>query len=379
MSLLPRAPLAAAIAATLLILPALPLHAEGYAMKNLVANKQIYLPEIVDPHMKNAWGIAIRPAGKGGHFWINYTDDGTVGLYVGDVNGKKLFQDDVKLVTIAKAKGQKDPATPTGQVFNGREDEFIVTEEGLTGPSKFIFCTEDGTISGWTEKKNADGTFQRPANSTLMVDNNRKGAVYKGLAISEKAEGENRLYAADFARKRIDVFNGKWEAVKMDKAAFTIADGSVPKTYAPFNIQTLNGRLYVAYAELTKKPGEEEKGEGKGYVAEFDFDGKHLRTLESKGLLNAPWGFAIAPKKFGAHSGQLLVGNFGDGRIVAFDLESGKQTGVLKNAAGAALEIDGLWGLMVGNGESLGEANALYYAAGPADEADGVFGKITAE
>jgi uncharacterized protein (TIGR03118 family) len=353
---------------------ALPAEA-SYSIRNLVANKQVYMPEIVDPHFKNSWGIAIRPAGKGGHFWINNTDNGTVDLFVGDVGSNKLHQDDTKSVVIAPAKGEKENAAPTGQVFNGRDDEFIVTHEGLTGPSKFIFCTEGGTISGWTEKQNDDGSFQRPKASALMVDNSKKKAIYKGLAVSEGLAA-NRLYAADFGRSRIDVFDAAFKPASLGKEAFKITDSSVPKNYAPFNIQFLGGKLYVAYAELGKEAGEEVQGEGKGYVSEFDADGKFLRTFEGKGHLNAPWGLAIAPKNFGEHSERLLVGNFGDGRIVAFDLASGKQLDVLKRGDGQPVEIQGLWGIVFGNGESLGEANHLYYAAGPADEADGVFGKI---
>ncbi len=330
---------------------------------------------MVDTHLKNGWGIAIRPAGKGGHFWINNTDDGSVGLYVGDVGKTPIHQDDVKLVEIAKPTHQKESSHPTGLVFNGRDDEFIVAHDGISGPSKFIFASEDGTIVGWTEKKNADGSFIRPDKSVIMVDNSRKGAIYKGLAVSEGLSA-NRLYAADFARNGIDVFDATFKPVKLGKDAFKTPPGTIPAGYGPFNIQTLDGTLYITYAKLTKEPGEEEKGDGLGHVAAFDYDGKFLRALEGGGKLNAPWGLAIAPASFGEHGGQLLVGNFGDGRMVGFDMKTGKQTDYLKRADGTPIAIDGLWGLVFGNGESLGETNHLYYAAGPAEEADGVFGKI---
>ena len=351
--------------------------AEGYKLTVLAANKQIYAPQILDKYMVNAWGLAIRPAGAGGHFWVNNTDSGTVSLYVGDTAEHPLFQDSIPFVTIAPAKGSKEHSAPTGQVYNGNEKEFIITQDDLTAPSKFIFCTEEGTISGWTERKNADGSFTRPKTSLLMVDHSKRGAIYKGLAISNKPDG-NRLYAADFKHKRIDVFDNAFKPVILDKSAFTVPNKSIPNGYAPFNIQELGGSLYVAYAKLSKEPGEEVKGEGLGYVAEFDYDGKFIRLLDGGKLLNAPWGLAIAPQKFGKHSGTILVGNFGDGRIVAFDKVSGKAIDVLRTPKNEPIEIDGLWGILFGNGVHLGRANHLYFAAGPNDEKDGVFGKLEA-
>ena len=351
-------------------------NAEGYKLTVLVANKQIYAPQIVDKDMVNAWGLAIRPAGSGGHFWVNNTDTGTVSLYVGDTNEKALYQDDIKILDIAKpAKSKLAHSAPTGQVFNGNEKEFIISQDDLTAPSKFIFCTEEGTISGWTERKNADGTFTRPKTSLIKIDNSKKGAIYKGLAISNKPDG-NRLYAADFGRKRIDVFDNTYKPLDLGKAAFALPKKTIPDGYAPFNIQELSGSLYVAYAKLTKEAGEEQKGEGFGYIAEFDFDGKFIRTFEASKLLNAPWGLALAPDKFGKYSGAILVGNFGDGRIVAFDKQSGKALDVLRAPNNDAIEIDGLWGMLFGNGVHLGRSNHLYFAAGPNDEKDGVFGKL---
>lgn len=355
-----------------------PLHgiAAGYKLTNLVANKQIYAPELIDKNMINAWGLAIRPAGEGGHFWINNTDTGTVSLYVGDTMDKPIYQDDIALVTIAKPKQSKEPhSAPTGQVFNDNTNEFIITQDDITAAAKFIFCTEEGTISAWTEKKNVDGTFARPKISLLMVDNSKKGAIYKGLAISTKPEG-NRLYAADFGRKQIDVFDASFNPVALGVGAFTLPQNSIPAGFAPFNIQEIAGTLYVAYAKLTKEAGGEQKGEGLGYVAEFDLDGNFKRLLEGGKLLNAPWGVALAPNDFGKHSKHLLVGNFGDGRIIAFDKDTGRQIEPLQTPAGAPVEIDGLWGILFGNGVHLGQSNHLYFAAGPNDEKDGVFGKL---
>lgn len=351
-------------------------NAEGYKLTVLAANKQIYAPQIVDKYMVNGWGLAIRPAGAGGHFWVNNTDTGTVSLYVGDTKEKALYQDEIKVLAIAKPEKSKlEHSAPTGQVFNGNEKEFIITQERLTGPSKFIFSTEEGTISAWTERKNDDGTFSRPRASLIMVDNSKKGAIYKGLAISTKPDG-NRLYAADFGRKRIDVFDNSYKPLNLGNAAFNLPAKSIPSGYAPFNIQELGGSLYIAYAKLSKEAGEEVKGEGLGYVAEFNFDGQFIRLLDGGKLLNAPWGLALAPEKFGKHSGAILVGNFGDGRIIAFDKVSGKAIDVLRAPNNEPIEIDGLWGMLFGNGIHLGRSNHLYFAAGPNDEKDGVFGKL---
>ncbi len=350
--------------------------AEGYKLTVLAANKQIYAPQILDKHMVNAWGLAIRPAGAGGHFWVNNTDTGTVSLYVGDTADRALYQDSIPFVTIAQPTRTKDEhSAPTGQVFNGNENEFIITQEELTAPSKFIFCTEEGTISGWTERKNPDGTFTRPKTSLLKIDNSKKGAIYKGLAISNKPS-DNRLYAADFGRKRIDVYDNTYKPLDLGKTAFALPQKAIPAGYAPFNIQELGGSLYVAYAKLSKEAGEEVKGEGFGYVAEFDFDGTFKRLLDGGNLLNAPWGLVLAPEKFGKYSGAILVGNFGDGRIVAFDKVSGKAIDVLRASNKEPIEIDGLWGMLFGNGVHLGRTNHLYFAAGPNDEKDGVFGKL---
>lgn len=349
--------------------------ADGYRQVNLAANQQIYAPQILDKNMKNAWGMAIRPAGAGGHFWISNTDTGTVSLYVGDVGDKKLFQDDIQLIRIPAAK-KGVTGSPTGQVFNPQADEFVITQDGITAGSKFIFVSEDGLITAWTERKNADGSFTRHASAFVVVNRSKQGAIYKGLAISARPSG-NYIYAADFANRRIDVFGSDWQRAALPKTAFAVA--GVPKNYAPFNIESFGDKLYVAYAKTSAIKGEEATGKGLGYVAEFDFDGNLLRVLAGQGKLNAPWGMAIAPDNFGPASGQLLVGNFGDGTIVGFDLTTGQQTDYLRTANAEPVAIDGLWDIMFGNGQSLGEANHLYFAAGPREEVDGLFGKLVYE
>lgn len=346
--------------------------ANNYQVKNLVANKAAYHPVIIDPLMINGWGLALRTAGEGGHFWISNTDTGTTTTYVGDVNGRPIFQDQLKVVQIPKPSNAKadEPSHPTGQVYNASKTEFMISGQGVTGPAKFIFVTEDGTLSAWADPV-GDAHMTQAA---LMADHSACGANYKGVAISTLSDN-NRLYAADFANRKIDVWDNEFKPVQLPPDAFQLP-AAIPANYAPFNIQWLNGKLLVAYAMTGREPGEEEKGKGRGYIAAFDYSGKLLNVWQGGGKLNAPWGFAQAPDDFGAHGGEILVGNFGDGTIVGFDPATGMQTDYLRGAGGKPIQVDGIWGMAFGNGASLGQANHLYFAAGPKDEQDGVFGKV---
>ena len=212
--------------------------------------------------------------------------------------------------------------------------------------------------------------------SVITVDNSAHGAIYKGLAVTD-SPSNNRLFAANFGQDRIDVWDKQFKAI-IPPGLFSVPDGTIPKDYAPFNIQNSNGTLYVAYAKLSGTPGEELQGPGLGYLASFDLNGNFLHVWEGKDLLNAPWGLAIAPSDFGEFSNALLVGNFGDGTIVGYDQTTRTPIGYLRDPAGNPITIDGLWGLTFGNGASLGEANHLYFTAGPHEEADGLFGKLQA-
>lgn len=361
-----------------------------YAQVNLVANRAEFKPEIIDQRMQNAWGLADRPAGAGGHFWVTAQKTGTSIEYVGDVNGTKLFQDNLKNVDLLEKAGKAD--TPTGVVFNPAK-EFIVDQPSPTGifksESKFIFATDSGKIYGWVEKKNEDGTFNRPSTGVVKVNNKKRGDQYFGLGIDSKG---TKLFVADFGHKpQIRLFDSQFKEIKLSKDQFKnpFIKGAFTKAgeFGPYNVQVLNinnnEHVFVAYAEIEKdkktgkiEAGEEQKGAGLGRVVEYDLDGNLIREWKDKGLLNAPWGFAVAPTEgFGKFSGALLVGNFGDGTIVAFDPKTFEAIDYLKNKD-QAIKIDGLWGLMFGNGASLGEKNQLYFAAGPNDETDGIFGKI---
>ncbi|AZZ37325.1 TIGR03118 family protein [Bdellovibrio sp. qaytius] len=365
----------------------------NFGQINLVANRAEFKPQIVDPQMQNAWGLANRPAGLGGHFWITAQKAGSSIEYVGDVGQQKLFQDGLKNVDLSHKKGKLD--SPTGVVFNPSTN-FVIEQPSKSGKftseSKFIFASDSGRIYGWAEKKNADGTFNRPTDGVVKVNNQKRGDQYFGLGIDSKGE---KLIVADFGTKpQIRMFDSKFKEIKLAKDQFKnpFIKGAYTKAgeYGPYNVQVLNlgstEHVFVAYSEIEKHPktgkleaGEEQKGEGLGRVVEYDLDGKLVRVWNDKGLLNAPWGFAVAPSEgFGKFSGALLVGNFGDGTIVAFDPKTFEAIDYLKSK-GNKIQIEGLWGIMFGNGASLGEKNHLYFAAGPNDETDGIFGKIKSE
>ncbi|MDB2415322.1 TIGR03118 family protein [Rickettsiales bacterium] len=376
-----------------------------YIQTNLVANKAKYKAEITDEKLVNGWGIATRPAGAGGHFWVEGKDISF--QYIGDVKNspdpklRKLHQEDVPYIKIPT--GSEDAFT-TGVVFVNTKDNFVITQkmdgiEPIVAPSKFIFASDGGVISAWTERKNSDGSFDRPVDAVTVIDESNDGVQFFGLAINADY---NRIYAANFGENPdIKVYDGNFKAekVKFDMPFDDNKNGKVdPGEYAPFNIQALTtpegkNHIFVAYAKTQTCPEEEvesgacAEGEmfvgeedtsvpGNGRVAEFTQDGKLVNILNDGGKLSAPWGFSFAPSDFGALSGKLLVTNFGDGTIAAYDYKTKKFVDYLHDENGKAIEIKQIWGIAFGNGASLGDKNALYFAAGPDDEADGLFGSL---
>ena len=251
-------------------------------------------------------------------------------------------------------------AAPTGNVFNPTTD---------FGGDRFLFATEDGTISGWS-----GGT-----SAVLRVDNTidpttNTGPVYKGLALASSG-GNNFLYAANFRDARIDVFDKNF--TKQSTASFPFSDPGIPGGFAPFDIRSLNGQLYVTYAKQNDVKHDDVKGVGNGFVDIFTTSGVLVKRLITMGPLNSPWGLAIAPGDFGLLSNDLLVGDFGDGLIHAFDPNTGAFLGTLDDAQGNPIAIDGLWGLNFGNGFTAGPTNTLFFTAGINDEKDGLFGTLT--
>jgi uncharacterized protein (TIGR03118 family) len=253
-----------------------------------------------------------------------------------------------------------DEAAPlTGMVFTDGNE--------FSGDS-FTFVTEQGTIAGWHKLPSG---FE-PLEATMRVDNSTKSAVYKG-ATAAKTKSGWLLYAADFANNAIDVFNTSYEPVKVPGG---FKDSSLPKDYAPFNIKEIQGKLFVSYARQSIDKQNDSHGPGNGFINIFDTEGKLIKRFTSHGVLNSPWGLALAPADFGPLSNYLLVGNFGDGRIHAFNLENGELVGTIKGEDGQPLEIDKLWALTFGTDNKAGRHNELFFAAGPSAEDQGLFGKL---
>jgi uncharacterized protein (TIGR03118 family) len=317
----------------------------GYNVQGLVSD-QPGVAATTDPNLVNAWGLVAGPATP---WWVANNGTNTSTLY----NGLGTI---LPLVVSV-------PGAPTGAVFNGGTN-FLVSNGTTNVPARFIFATEGGTIQGW-----ASGT-----SAVTAVDATSSGAVFKGLAISG-----DTLYATDFANGKVDVFDGSWNPV-VTPGAFV--DPYLPAGYAPFGIQALNGNIFVTYAEQQAGSDDEADGAGLGLVDEYSTAGVWEQRVGSFGGLNAPWGLAWAPATgFGRSSGELLVGNFGDGHINAFVQRPWGQwlpDGQLNGADHHPLAIDGLWGLAFGNGTNNAPTTSLYFTAGPADESHGLFGDITA-
>ena len=307
-----------------------------------------------DPHLINAWGIAFNPAGFA---WVANNGTSTATLYDGNGTPQTLV--------VAIPPGSTGPANPTGIVYNGSSD-FKVVQNGLSGASLFIFAGEGGTVAGWSPGVN--GT-----SAVTAVDAGASGAIYKGLAIGSFA-GANYLYAANFGQGAVDVYDANFRRVILPRGGF--ADPALPAGYAPFGIQAIGDRIYVSYAQRAGSGPDEIDGAGLGFVDVYDTGGALVRRLISGGTLDAPWGMAMAPAGFGSFSNMLLVANFGDGKIHAFDPATGALAGTLGNAGGVTIVIDKLWGIAFGNGINNEPVNTLFYTAGPGDEAHGAYGRI---
>ncbi|MDQ6829014.1 MAG: TIGR03118 family protein [Gemmatimonadota bacterium] len=321
-----------------------PVLATGYIQAKLVGDNAAQGATIVDASLVNPWGLAFSP---GGTLWTSNNATGTSTLY----NGAGVKQ--ALVVAIPSATSATGGGAPTGVIFNSTAD-FVIP--GGTKAS-FIFASEDGTISGWN-----GGTVAK-----IVADKSATGAVYKGLAFGTNAAA-NFLYATNFAKNKVDVFNATYQLV----SSFT--DPGVPAGYAPFGIQNIGGQLYVTFAKQ-KAPAnkDDEPGVGNGYVDIFNTDGTLSKRLISNGRLNSPWGLALAPSTFGSAAGAILVGNFGDGLIGAYDAATGTFLGFLHDAANAPITIGGLWGLMF---SPVAGSTSLYFSAGPSGETHGLIGTI---
>ena len=315
----------------------------AYVQHNLVSDGSLPADH-VDSNLVNAWGLTAQPTSP---WWVadNGTDVSTI--YTADGTPRPL------VVSV--------PNAPTGAVSN-TGSSFVVG----SGPALFLFATEEGKILGWNS---ALGTMAQVA-----VDRSGEDTIFKGLAIAG-----DRLYATDFHNGQVDVFDGSFGQVDVPGA---FVDPKIPPGFAPFGIQNVGGSIFVTYAKQDADREDDVAGPGLGFVDEFDTSGTFLRRVATRGQLNSPWGLAMAPAAFGRFGGDLLVGNFGDGRITAFEREpngSFQSRGQLRTADGSALTIDGLWALQFGNGTANnGPTDTLFFTAGPDDENHGLFGTIRA-
>lgn len=334
----------------LLALGALPAAAHDTHAANRYTVHTLFT-DTTDADLINGWGISASPTSP---WWVadNGTDKST--LYTGA--GTKIG------LTVDV------PGGPTGTVFNGTSD--FMLSSATNSQARFLFATEDGTIRGWNPNVPAAGSTATEVGATTP------GAIYKGLAIGSVGTA-NYLYAADFHDGRVDVFDGSFNRLTWTGK---FVDPRMPRHYAPFGIQNLKGMIFVTYARQDAIAKDEIDGAGRGFVSAFATDGTFLGRVASRDELNAPWGLAWAPAGFGKFSGDLLVGNFGDGRITAFHWTGHHwvERGQLRRANHRAISIDGLWGIGFGNGAGSGMTTTLYFAAGPGGEKHGRFGSITA-
>jgi uncharacterized protein (TIGR03118 family) len=318
-----------------------------------------------DANLINPWGVSYSPTSP---FWIS--DNGTGLASVDSLSGGTVTLNVIPAVTIPGASAG-DTSAPTGQVFNAFQSTgaFMLPDGS---PATFLFATEDGTIAGWNRAAGTTAIITvNDSQDTAHGDLTLGGAVYKGLAIAQTANGP-MLYAANFRHGTVDVFDQNFKQVN----SFT--DSHLPPGYAPFNVQVLNGKLFVTYALQDDTKHDDVAGKGHGFVDEFDLNGHLEQRIASHGPLDSPWGLAIAPQSFGTFAGDLLVGNFGDGTIDAFGGHDDHEfMGRLLGADGKPLVIGDLWALIPGNGGSAGDPNALYFTAGLQDEAHGLFGSLT--
>jgi uncharacterized protein (TIGR03118 family) len=340
---------------------------EELSQTNLVSDG--FVPAVqTDSNLINPWGVSFGP--NPGPFWISENGSGLSSIYAVNGNtGNSVTINAIPSVTIATPPSQTPgTAAPDGQVFVGGLG-FNVTNpgNGQTGAAAFLFATEDGTISGLSFGV-GDSTH-----SFLAVDNSKTGpgAVYKGLAVANTSSGV-RLYASNFRAGTVEVYNSAFQQVN------TITDPTVPAGYAPFNVQVLNGKLYVAFALQDAAKHDDVAGPGHGFVDSFNLDGSGMQRIASMGRLNSPWGLDIAPASFGALEGDLLVGNFGDGTISVFDKVTNAFLGDLRDTSGRDIQIGDLWALVNGEGGTMGgDPNDLFFTAGVLDENHGLFGSLT--
>jgi uncharacterized protein (TIGR03118 family) len=348
--------------------------AQHYTQTNLVSDT-VSPPATHDPNLVNPWGITRGPNTP---WWVSDNNAGVSTLYTGTgqiipINGNGIVN-----IPAPKKAPAGTIAAPTGVVFNGSSDDFKLPNGSA---ALFIFATEDGTISGWNGGPSA----------VLVVDNNdngsANGAVYKGATIAVDHNGKHFLYVSNFRAGTVEVYDSNFKQVHLPSDAFTVTadhdgdddDGAdrIPTGFAPFNVQNIGDSLFITYAKQTADRHDNVPGTGLGFVEIFTPAGKHIGRLQHGDWFNSPWGVVWTPRDFGRFSNTILVGNFGDGQVAAFNGFTHKFEGLVMNPDNSTLVIDGLWSLAFGNGKAAGPATTLFFTAGPAHETHGLFGTLT--
>ena len=298
-----------------------------------------------DASLKNPWGISYFP---GGPLWVSDNNAGVSTFY--DGTGAKQGE-----VTIPGGGGAS-PSNPTGQVFAGGNMFFNGT------PEQFVFVGEDGAITAWNS-----GT------TATLVHDNSPGAVYKGLALAQNAAGQDEIFAANFRSGQIEVYDQNFNPTTVPGG---FVDKRLPKGYAPFNVQNINGQLFVTYAKQNDQKHDDVSGAGHGFVDVFDTSGHLVRRFNHGSFLDSPWGVTVAPASWGNLAGDILVGQFGSGRIDVFKPKGGF-VDFLRDQFGKPVVLDGLWGVVPGSGLPAADPNSIFFTAGSNSEADGLFGTLT--
>jgi len=370
---------------SLFLLPAVA-QAQHYKQTNLVSDLSNQGAAVVDPNLKNPWGLT---RSSGSPWWVGNNNSGTSTLYDGGGNPKNFFPDphpdsngnginspfDNFVMVPPPGFAPGTQSAPTGVVFNGSKTDFLLVAGTPGTQAIFIFATEDGTISGWNPGVNPPASV---TNAILKVDNSDKGspnsAVYKGMTSAE-IEGHKFLYVTNFRSAKVEVYDTNFTRMNLGDEAFVAEE--VPAGFAPFNIQNIGGTLFVTYAKQDAPRHDPVGGDGLGFVELFSPAGVHIGHLQHGDWFNAPWGVVWTTRDFGEFSNAILVGNFRSGWIAAFNGFTHKFIGFLKTPNDYLVTIDGLWSLTFGNDGGAGPANTLFFTAGINNENDGLFGTLT--
>ena len=344
----------------------------GYEQSNLVSNIA-GLASNVDPKLINPWGFSETADGK---FRVAANGSGRAILF--DAEGEREGADIIIPTPASAARNTR--STPNGVVANDTSG-FVISDNGKSAPATLLFSTEDGTIAGWNPQVNQ-------AHAVIAADRSGDGAVYKLLALGTNAQG-TFIFASDFHNGTIDIFDSSFNSVSFGANAFvdpTTGPNAIPSDFAPFGVKNFGGTLFVTYAKQDADKHDDVAGVGNGFIDEFDTSGNFIRRFATRGLLNSPIGATIAPANFGQFSNDVLIGNFGDSHVNAFDA-TGTFLGQLTDTQGNPLILNGgfqetdtkgLWGIGFGNGEDGAGTNEMFFASGINDENDGLFGKVTA-